>query len=232
MHDDVGLGEQACRLTVSRSGSPGPAPTSHTVIACDLGAARSHLAPRRRTVGAGSQSRASVDTLGVAPVAEATSIATACAWWRSAAKRSSSGRRWAVSSSSGTSARTRWASRSPPADAADVDVVVLLRAPDDADLGAVRAGAAVRAPGHVEPDRRALVAGVGEQLLEFVDHAGQHALGLAERLAARRQRRAGDRQAAHRAHVVGAARRRAARSTPIDRVAVADAARAAGPGGR
>ena len=86
---------------------------------------------------------------------------------------------------------------------AEVQVVRLLRAPDDADLGGVRARAAVRAPGHVDPDRLTLVTGIGEQLLELVDHRRQDALGLAQRLSARRQRRAGDRQPSQRAHVVG-----------------------------
>ena len=85
----------------------------------------------------------------------------------------------------------------------EVEVVRLLRAPDDADLGGVRPRAAVRAPRHVEPDRLTLVAGVGEQLLELVDHRRQDALGLAQRLPARRQRRTGDRQPPQRAHLVG-----------------------------
>ena len=85
----------------------------------------------------------------------------------------------------------------------EVQVVRLLRAPDDSDLGGVRPGAAVRAPRHVEPDRLPLVAGVGEQLLELVDHRRQDPFGLAQRLPARRQRRAGDRQPPQRAHVVG-----------------------------
>ena len=45
--------------------------------------------------------------------------------------------------------------------------------------------------------------GVGEHLLQLGDEVGQHPLGLAEGLAARRQRRAGDGQPAQRADVVG-----------------------------
>jgi hypothetical protein len=69
---------------------------------------------------------------------------------------------------------------------AEVEVVRLLGAPDDADLGGVGPGAAVRAPGHVQADRLALVAGVGQQLLELVDHRRKDTLGLTERLPAGR----------------------------------------------
>ncbi len=206
--------------TVSRSGSPGPGPDEPHRHRRGHSASVSVAArcPRRRPVGAGSNAcssarscdahqspnptvpsrNASIRSLSDRFRAVSVELSV-----RSAEKRSRRGRR-----SSGTSVERDVGTQQLGQAiallvAADVDVVVLLGPSDDAEFGAVGAGAAVRAAGHVQTQRQAGVAGVGEELLEIVDHVGQDPFGLAERLAARRQRHAGDRQAADRRLVAG-----------------------------
>ena len=190
---------------------------------------RERAAPRRRTVGAGNQVSSVVTPWAwhqsPNPTTSSSSSCTA-----SSAKRSSRGRRWAVSSSSGDVGAHALGESVAAGRTAEVEVVGLLRAPDDADLGRIRPGAAVRAAGHVEADRLTLVAGVGEQLLELVDHRRQHPLGLAQRLSARRQCGAGDRQPSQRAHVVGQ-RDVVVAQHGDQRVAVTRHRTAGGPGG-
>ena len=149
--------------TVSRSGSPGPAPTSDTVMM------RSRRHQERRGVRGGARS------------APATRSRASLRPGRDTSRRTRStdvvgGEALEQRSQVGGELVERNVGAHALGEAiaagrtAEVEVVGLLRAPDDADLGGVRPRAPVRAPGHVDPDRLTLVAGVGEQLLELVDH--------------------------------------------------------------
>src|SRR5688500_3702751 len=86
--------------------------------------------------------------------------------------------------------------------AAEVEVVAVRTATDEADLGDERTAATVRAAGHADGDRVVAKAGVLELLFELGDNFRQVAFGFGERQAAGRQGDAGDRRQPQRTALV------------------------------
>ena len=150
VHDDVGRGEQAGRLDRQQVGVAGPGADERRPAIMRRRRRRSRRAARR---GGGRPARAATWRSSSAPTPSDQSPNAAPVVPTRRSGRST-GASVAAIWSSGTSARMRSAEAVAGRRAADVDVVALLGPPDDADLGVVRAGAPVRAAGHVEADRR------------------------------------------------------------------------------